>query len=187
LQDRAELGERDVPFTNEIFIDHDDFKEEYSKKFKKKFCVGKRIRLRHGYVIQADGFEKDAEGNIVQVNATLIENTLGCDPEDGEKPKGVVHWVSSKYAIGAELRMYDRLFTDANPDGGKKDFMECLNPESMIVKTGLIEPALANVAPESGFQFEREGYYVADRFDHSSDKPVFNLTIGLREDKSLVS
>jgi glutaminyl-tRNA synthetase len=187
LQDREELGEREMPFTNEIFIDQDDFKEEYSKKFKKKFCVGKRIRLRHGYVIQADGFEKDAEGNITQVNASLIENTLGCDPEDGDKPKGVVHWVSCKHAVEAELRMYDRLFTDVNPDGGKKDFMECLNPESLVVKTGLIEPALANVAPETGFQFEREGYYVADRFDHSNDKPVFNLTIGLREDKSLAS
>lgn len=187
LQDREELGSREMPFTNEIFIDQDDFKEEYSKKFKKKFCVGKRIRLRHGYVIQADGFEKDEQGNITQVNATLIENTLGCDPEDGDKPKGVVHWVSCKHAVEAELRMYSRLFTDANPDGGKKDFMECLNPESLVVKTGLIEPALASVAPETGFQFEREGYYVADRFDHLSDKPVFNLTIGLREDKSLNS
>ena len=83
--------------------------------------------------------------------------------------------------------MYDRLFTDANPDGGKKDFMDCLNPESLVVKTGLIEPALASIAPETVFQFEREGYYVADRFDHSSDKPVFNLTIGLREDKSLAN
>ena len=184
-QVREELGSREMPFTNEIFIDQDDFKEEYSKKFKKKFCVGKRIRLRHGYVIEAEGFEKDEQGNIVQVNAKLIENTLGCDPEDGDKPKGVVHWVSSKHAVEAELRMYDRLFLDANPDGGKKDFMECLNPHSLIVKTGLIEPALANVQGETVFQFEREGYYVADRFDHSAAKPVFNLTIGLREDKGL--
>ena len=175
-----ELGSRDVPFSNELYIDQDDFKEEYSKKFKKKFCVGKRIRLRHGYVLQADGFEKDAEGNIVQVNATLIENTLGCDPEDGDKPKGVVHWVSCAHAKEAELRMYGRLFNDENPDGGSKDFMDCLNPESLVVKTGLIEPALANAAAETAFQFEREGYYVADRFDHTAEKPVFNLTIGLR-------
>jgi len=175
-----ELGSRDVPFSNELYIDQDDFKEEYSKKFKKKFCVGKRIRLRHGYVLQADGFEKDAEGNIVQVNATLIENTLGCDPEDGDKPKGVVHWVSCAHAKEAELRMYGRLFNDENPDGGSKDFMDCLNPESLVVKTGLIEPALANAAAEMAFQFEREGYYVADRFDHTVEKPVFNLTIGLR-------
>jgi len=185
MQDREELGEREMPFTKELFIDQADFKEEYSKKFKKKFCVGKRIRLRHGYVLEADGFEKDADGNITQVNATLIEDTLGKDPADGDKPKGVVHWVSAKYAKEAELRTYDRLFLDANPDGGKKDFMESINPDSLIVKTGLIEPALANVENETVFQFEREGYYVADRKDHTADKPVFNLTIGLRADKAL--
>ena len=187
LQDRPEMGERDVPFSSEIYIDQNDFKEEYSKKFKKKFCVGKRIRLRHGYVIEAEGFEKDEQGNIVQVNAKLIENTLGCDPEDGDKPKGVVHWISCAHAVEAELRMYKRLFSDENPDGGNKDFMECLTPDSLEVTTALIEPALAGVAPESVFQFEREGYYVADRVDHSIDKPVFNLTIGLREDKGLAS
>lgn len=187
LQDRPEMGEREVPFSSEIYIDQNDFKEEYSKKFKKKFCVGKRIRLRHGYVIEAEGFEKDEQGNIVQVNAKLIENTLGCDPEDGDKPKGVVHWISCAHAVEAELRMYKRLFSDENPDGGNKDFMECLTPDSLEVTTALIEPALAGVAPESVFQFEREGYYVADRVDHSIDKPVFNLTIGLREDKGLAS
>ncbi len=185
LQDRPEMGEREVPFSSEIFIDQNDFKEEYSSKFKKKFCVGKRIRLRHGYVIEAEGFEKDEQGNIVQVNAKLIENTLGLDPEDGVKPKGVVHWISCAHAVEAELRVYKRLFSDENPDGGNKDFMECLTPDSLQVTTALIEPALAGVAQESVFQFEREGYYVADRLDHSSDKPVFNLTIGLREDKGL--
>ncbi len=187
LQDRLEMGERQVPFSNELFIDHADFKEEYSKKFKKKFCVGKRIRLRHGYVLEADGFEKDADGNITQVNATLIENTLGCDPEDGVKPKGVVHWISAAHAVEAEVRSYARLFNEANPDGGDKDFMDCLTPDSLVVTRVLVEPALANVPPESVFQFEREGYYVADRYDHSPEKPVFNLTIGLREDKSLAS
>ena len=184
---REELGARDVPFSNELIIDQADFKEEYSKKFKKKFCVGRRIRLRHGYVLQADGFEKDAEGNITQVNASLIENTLGCDPEDGDKPKGVVHWISAKHAVEAEVRSYARLFNDANPDGGDKDFMDCLTPDSLVVSKVMIEPALAGVNAETVFQFEREGYYVADRFDHSADKPVFNLTIGLREDKSLAS
>ncbi|MFT6261888.1 MAG: glutaminyl-tRNA synthetase [Crocinitomicaceae bacterium] len=187
LQDREELGERDVPFSKELYIDHADFKEEYSRKFKKKFCLGKRIRLRHGYVIQADGIEKDAEGNITQVNASLVENTLGRDPEDGDKPKGVVHWVSAKHAVEAEIRSYGRLFSDENPDGGHKDFMDCLTPDSLVVTTALIEPALANVAPETVFQFEREGYYIADRLDHTDVKPVFNLTIGLREDNSLTS
>jgi glutaminyl-tRNA synthetase len=185
LQDREELGERDVPFSNELYIDQADFKEEYSSKFKKKFCVGKRIRLRHGYVLQADGFEKDAEGNVSQVNASLIENTLGCDPEDGVKPKGVVHWVSARHAVEAEIRSYGRLFNDENPDGGDKEFMDCLTPDSLVVSKVLIEPALASAACETVFQFEREGYYVADRYDHTPEKPVFNLTIGLREDKSL--
>ncbi len=187
LQDRPEMGERQVPFSNELFIDHADFKEEYSRKFKKKFCVGKRIRLRHGYVIEAEGFEKDDAGNITQVHAKLIENTLGCDPEDGDKPKGVVHWVSAAHAVKAEVRSYARLFNEANPDGGNKDFMDCLTPDSLVVTSILVEPALANVSPESVFQFEREGYYVADRYDHSPEKPVFNLTIGLREDRTLAS
>ncbi len=185
LQDRPEKGEREVPFTNEIFIDQADFKEEYSKKFKKKFCVGRRIRLRHGYVLEAEGFEKNEQGEIIQVNAKLIENTLGCDPEDGDKPKGVVHWISAAHAVEAELRMYNRLFSEESPDGGDKDFMDCLSENSLRVTTGLIEPALADVNGETVFQFEREGYYVADRYDHTSDKPVFNLTIGLREDKGL--
>lgn len=181
---REELGSRVIPFTKEIFIDQDDFKEEYSKKFKKKFCVGKRTRLRNGYVLEAIDFEKDEAGNITQVNAKLIENTLGVDPEDGDKPKGVVHWVSADKGVEAELRLYSRLFTDPAPDRGG-DFMEHVNRDSLQTTTAIVEPSLVDAKPETGFQFEREGYYVADRFDHGAEKPVFNLTIGLREDKSL--
>ena len=180
-----DLGSRDIPFTREVFIDQDDFKEEYSKKFKKKFAPGKRIRLRHSYVIEATGYEKDEAGSVVLVRAKLIENTLGVDPEDGDKPKGVVHWVSADKAVAAELRLYQRLFNHATPDKTDGDFMGYLNPESLSVVPGLVEPALAAVAPETHFQFEREGYFVSDRFDHTADKPVFNLTIGLREDKEL--
>ena len=103
-----DLGERSLPFSREIYIDHDDFKEEYSKKFKKKFCPGKRIRLRNAYVIEADDYVKDDEGRVVQVNASLVPNTLGVDPEDGVKPKGVVHWVSASHGVQAEVRVYDR-------------------------------------------------------------------------------
>ena len=180
-----DLGERNIPFTREIFIDQDDFKEEYSKKFKKKFTPGNRIRLRFSYVLEATGFEKDDAGNVVLVRANLIEDTLGKDPADDIKPKGVVHWVSASECKEAELRLYERLFTSAAPDKGEGDFMEHVNRDSLTVVTALIEPALAAVAPESNFQFEREGYYVADRFDHTAEKPVFNLTIGLREDKTL--
>lgn len=180
-----DLGAREMPFGREIYIDEDDFKEEYSKKFKKKFTPGKRIRLRHGYVIEATSYEKDEQGRVTLVRATLIENTLGTDPEDGEKPKGVVHWVSATHAIKAELRLYSRLFTHPSPDKTDDDFMQHVNTESLQIITAWVEPALAAVEAEANFQFEREGYYVADRYDHSADKPVFNLTIGLREDKSL--
>ena len=180
-----DLGAREMPFTREIMIDQGDFKEEYSKKFKKKFTPGKRIRLRQGYVLEAVDYDKDEQGNVTLVRARLIENTLGCDPEDGDKPKGVVHWVSASHGKAAELRMYQRLFTDPTPDRSGDDYREFLNPTSLVVQQGWIEPALAEVAAETRFQFEREGYFVSDRFEHTAEKPVFNLTIGLREDKSL--
>lgn len=180
-----DLGERKIPFTKEIFIDKDDFKEEYSKKFKKKFCPGKRIRLRNGYVIEATDFVKNDAGEVVQVNALQVTTVLGEDPADEVKPKGVVHWVSTSYGIEAELRVYGRLLNHEAPDRGGEDFMAHINPDSLSVITAIVEPSLATAAPETVFQFEREGYYVADRRDHTVDKPVFNLTIGLREDKSL--
>lgn len=185
LHHELALGSRDIPFSKHILIDQDDFKEEYSKRFKKKFCVGRRIRLRHCYVLEAIDYDKNDQGEVTLVRAKLIENTLGCDPEDGDKPKGVVHWVSEPHAQEAELRLYSRLFNHASPDKGDEDFMAHVNPDSLKVTTAMVEPMLANVEAESVFQFEREGYFVADRFDHSAEKPVFNLTIGLREDKSL--
>jgi len=180
-----ELGSREIPFTREILIDQDDFKEEYSKKFKKKFTPGKRIRLRQSYVIEATSYEKDEQDNVTLIRANLIENTLGENPEDGVNPKGVVHWVSASECKEMELRVYERLFTTAAPDKSDGDFMDHVNKDSLKVVTAYSEPALVQVAPESNFQFEREGYYVADRYDHTADKPVFNLTIGLREDNSL--
>ena len=176
---------RQVPFTKEILIDQEDFKEEYSKKFKKKFCPGKRIRLRHGYVIEATDFVKNDEGEVVQVNAIQVTTVLGEDPADEVKTKGVVHWVSASHGVEAELRVYGRLLNHESPDRGGEDFMTHINPDSLTISTAIVEPSLAQAAPETVFQFEREGYYVADRCDHSADKPVFNLTIGLREDKSL--
>jgi glutaminyl-tRNA synthetase len=176
---------RQVPFTKEIFIDQDDFKEEYSKKFKKKFCPGKRIRLRNGYVIEATDFIKNDAGDITQVNAIQVTTVLGEDPADEVKPKGVVHWVSAAQGIEAELRIYGRLLNHESPDRGGEDFMAHVNTDSLSVISAIVEPSLANAAAETVFQFEREGYYIADRHDHTAGKPVFNLTIGLREDKSL--
>ena len=180
-----ELGQREIPFTKTLYIDQGDFKEEYSKKFKKKFTPGNRIRLRNAYVLEALDYEKDDAGNVVLVRAKLIEDTLGKNPADEINPKGVVHWVSATHSQAIELRLYERLFTHQSPDKTDGDFMDYVNPHSLEVKTAWAEPALLAAVPESNFQFEREGYFVADRYDHSADTPVFNLTIGLKEDKTL--
>jgi glutaminyl-tRNA synthetase len=177
-----EIGERVLPFTREIYIDQNDFKEEYSKKFKKKFTPGKRIRLRNAYVIEANDYVKDEQGNVVQVNATLIANTLGANPEDGVNPKGVVHWVSVSEGKQASVRVYDRLFTHEAPDRGDQEFMQHVNPDSLtVIKNVWVEPELIQASAETTFQFEREGYFVADRYEHSAETPVFNRTIGLRD------
>ncbi|TXS92933.1 glutamine--tRNA ligase/YqeY domain fusion protein [Parahaliea maris] len=178
---REDLGERQLPFSRELYIDAEDFREEANKKFK-RLVLGKRVRLRNAYVIEADSVVKDEAGNIVEVHAHTIPNTIGNDPEDGVKPKGVIQWVSAAGGRQATVRLYDRLFTDAAPDKGDKDFMTLVNPESLTVVEGAwIEPGLAAAEPEQGFQFEREGYFVADRFEHTEAAPVFNMTIGLRD------
>jgi len=178
---REDLGKRILPFSREVYIDADDFREEANKKYK-RLVLGKRVRLRNAYVIEADEVVRDAAGNIVEVHAHTIPNTLGKNPEDGIKPKGVIHWVSASAGKRAEVRVYDRLFNHEAPDKGDNAFMDHINPESLqVVAQAWIEPSLTAVQPEQGFQFEREGYFVADRYDHSADKPVFNKTIGLRD------
>ena len=174
------LGSRSVEFGAELWIDRDDFREEANKKYK-RLVIGKRVRLRGAYVIQADACDKGPDGRIDVVYARLIEGTLGEDPADGVKPKGVIHWVSCATGKTATVRLYDRLFTEANP-GKAEDVMAVVNPTSLRqLDTAVIEAAAAKAAPETVFQFEREGYFVADRFDHRPDAPVFNLTIGLRD------
>jgi glutaminyl-tRNA synthetase len=178
---REELGTRAVPFSRELYIDADDFREEANKKFK-RLVIGKRVRLRNAYVIEADEAIKNSTGEIIEVRAHIIENTLGENPEDGIKPKGVIHWVSALGGKRARVNLYDRLFNDEAPDRGDKNFLDHINPDSFkVVAEAWIEPLLVDAAPEQIFQFEREGYFVADRYDHSSDKPVFNKTIGLRD------
>jgi glutaminyl-tRNA synthetase len=178
---RPELGERQLPFSRELFIDEDDFREEANKKFK-RLVLGKRVRLRNAYVIEADAVVKDEQGRVVEVHAHTIPDTIGNDPADGIKPKGVIQWVSATAGRQATVRLYDRLFNDPAPDKGDKNFMEHINPESLREVSGAwIEPSLAAATPEQHFQFEREGYFVADRFDHTGQAPVFNRTIGLRD------
>ena len=120
-------------------------------------------------------------GDIVEVRASYIPGTVGENPPEGVRPRGVIHWVSASHGKEAELRMYDRLFTHEAPDAGDRDFMDHINPESLSIQVGWVEPSLINAEPEQRFQFEREGYFVADRHDHSADKPVFNMTIGLKD------
>jgi glutaminyl-tRNA synthetase len=178
---REELGSRVLPFTRELYIDADDFREEANRKYK-RLVLGKRVRLRNGYVIEADSAVKDEQGNIVEVHAHTIPNTVGNDPEDGLKPKGVIHWVSATAGKQARVRIYDRLFNHESPDKGDNAFMDHINPDSLqVVEQAWIEPSLVEALPEQGFQFEREGYFVADRYEHSAELPVFNKTIGLRD------
>ncbi|MEH6637000.1 MAG: glutamine--tRNA ligase/YqeY domain fusion protein [Halioglobus sp.] len=178
---RADLGHRDVPFTRELYIDKDDFREQANKKYK-RLVLGKRVRLRNAYIIEADEVVKDAQGNILEVHAHTIPNTVGNDPQDGIKAKGVIHWVSVTEGRQATVRVYDRLFNHESPDKGDNDFMAHINPDSLsLVHDAWIEPSLTAATPEQQFQFEREGYFVADRYDHTADMPVFNKTIGLRD------
>ena len=178
---REDLGERVLPFSDRLYIDREDFREEANKKFK-RLVLGKRVRLRNAYVIEAVDVVKDDSGAITAVIADLVEGSLGADPADGVKPKGVIHWVDAAASVAATVRLYDRLFTDPAPDRGNADFMDFLNPDSLtVIEEARVEPGLADAAPEDRFQFEREGYFVADRFDHTPERPVFNETIGLRD------
>ncbi len=172
-------GERKVQFGPEIWIDKDDFRQEANKKFK-RLVLGKRVRLRGGYVIEAERCDVDADGEVTAVYASIVPQTLGEDPDDGVKAKGVIHWVDAATGISSEIRSYDRLFTVEDPS--KADNMDdVVNPMSLVVGQAIVEASLASADPEDRFQFEREGYFVADRFDHTSNKLVFNRVIGLRD------
>ncbi len=181
---KEDMGERVLPFTREIMIDAADFSEDTSlsrKKFK-RLVLGDYVRLRGAYVIKANRVEHDAQGVPAVLYGELVENTVGEDPPEGIRPRGVIHWVSATAGRKATIRIYDRLFLSASPDKGEGDFLENINPESKrVLENCWIEPGLASAVPESSFQFEREGYFVADRLDHTEAAPVFNMTIGLRD------
>ena len=176
---RPELGERELPFTRELYIDEADFREEANKQYK-RLVLGKEVRLRNAYVIKAERVEKDASGQITTIYCTYDPETLGKNPADGRKVKGVIHWVSAEENKPAEFRIYNRLFTVPNP-GAADDIETVLNPESLVVKHGFVEPSLANAKAEQGYQFEREGYYCLDSKDGSAENLVFNLTVSLKE------
>ncbi|KZX64998.1 glutamine--tRNA ligase [Vibrio sp. HI00D65] len=176
---KPEMGTREVPFTREVWIERDDFREEANKKYK-RLVLGKEVRLRGAYVIKAERIEKDAEGKITTIFCSYDDETLGKNPADGRKVKGVIHWVSADKALPAEIRLYDRLFTVANP-AAADDFAATINPESLVKLKGFVEPSLADAAAEQGFQFERTGYFCVDSKDSKADALVFNRTVGLRD------
>ena len=176
---RPELGERQLPFTKELYIDRADFREEANKQYK-RLVLGKEVRLRNAYVIKAERVEKDANGEISTIFCTYDPETLGKNPADGRKVKGVIHWVSAARNHPAEFRLYDRLFTVPNP-GAEDDIESVLNPHSLVVKHGFVEQSLAKAEAEKGYQFEREGYFCADSKDSRPEHLVFNLTVSLKE------
>lgn len=176
---KPEMGEREVPFTRELWIEREDFREEGNKKYK-RLVLGKEVRLRGAYVIKAERIEKDAQGNITTIFCTYDVDTLGKNPADGRKVKGVIHWVSADKALPAEIRLYDRLFTVPNP-AAADNFAETINPDSLVKINGFVEPSLAAAGAEQGYQFERMGYFCADSKESKPEALVFNRTVGLRD------
>jgi glutaminyl-tRNA synthetase len=177
----------DVPMRHftigkEVWIEREDFEEVPPKGYKRLF-PGNKVRLKGGYVIECTGCIKDINGVITDVLATVVPDTKSGTPgSDAVKVKAAITWVGVANGVNAEVRMYDRLFLDAHPDAGGKDFIESLNPNSLKVVTAIVEPSLANALPDQKFQFERHGYFVADRVDHvQGSKPVFNLAVGLKD------
>ncbi|WP_387466345.1 glutamine--tRNA ligase [Photorhabdus sp. RM323S] len=182
---KPEMGSREVPFSREIYIDRADFREEANRQYK-RLVLGKEVRLRNAYIIKAERVEKDADGNITVIYCSYDEQTLNKDPADGRKVKGVIHWISASQAVPAEFRLYDRLFSVPNP-GAEDDFLATINPESLVVRQGFVEPSLANAKPEKTYQFEREGYFCADSGYSSAESLVFNRTVGLRDTWTKIS
>ena len=181
-QEDENLGFRKVPFSKELYIEREDFQEEANKKFF-RLTLGTEVRLKNAYIIKGETVVKDAAGNITEIHCTYNEDSRsGSGTEASQrKVKGTIHWVSINHAIEAEIRIYDRLFTHENPDGDKEvDFKEYINPNSLEVITGYLEPSLATAKNGERFQFQRLGYYCVDK-DSSQEKLVFNKTVGLRD------
>ena len=177
-----ELGQRHFKMGQEVWIERGDYEETPPKGFFRLF-PGNKVRLKYGHVIECTGAIKDEAGNPSSVLARLLPDTKSGTPgSDSVKVKGVITWVGVADASAAEVRLYDRLFTDPQPDAGGKDFIESLNPSSLKVVTAMVEPSLATAQPDQKFQFERHGYFTADRVDHMpGQRAVFNLAVGLRD------
>ena len=181
---RPELGLRQFSLGPTVWIERDDFAELPAKGFFRLF-PGNKVRLKYGVIVECTGCEKDADGQITAVLARIIPDTRSGTPgADAVKVKGTITWLGVHDAQAAELRLYDRLFTEEQPDAGGRDFLSVLNPLSKRVVTAYLEPSLASAQPDDKFQFERHGYFVADRVDHQAGRPVFNRITGLKDSKS---
>jgi glutaminyl-tRNA synthetase len=182
---QPELGKRVVPLTKELWIEREDFEETPPKGFFRLMPDG-LVRLRYGYVVKCTGFEKDAQGKVTVVYCDYLPDTKSGTPgADAIKVKGNIHWVSAAHAYECEVRLYDRLFSESHPgqsvDGVEMDYLTQLNPNSAKKITAQLEPSLKDAKPEDRFQFERHGYFVADRKDSVAGKPMFNRTVTLRD------
>ncbi len=179
-------GTRIVPFSAELYIEADDFREEANKKYK-RLVLNKAVRLRGAYVVTATRCDKDEQGNVTTVYCTYNEDTLGNNPTDGTKPKGVIHWVDAQKSLTATVRLYDRLFTVPNP-AAETDFHRVMNPQSLVViEKAKVEPSLANAKAEHAFQFERQGYFCLDNESKKTGELVFNRTVALRDTWAKIS
>ncbi|BCX50087.1 glutamine--tRNA ligase [Haloferula helveola] len=179
--EKPDEGSRKVSVSRELWIERDDFMADPPKKF---FRLGpdRYVRLRGGYIIKCVGFETGPDGEVTEIRCEYLPDTIGKDAPEGVKCKAAIHWVSAEFGREAEVRLYDRLFTDENPDAAEGGFVSVMNPDSLNTITAWVEPSLADESPEWRCQFERIGYFVADRFDHvPGEKPVFNRTVALRD------
>ena len=179
--EREEDGVRDVMLSRELWIERDDFMEDPPRKF---FRLGpdRYVRLRGGYIIKCVGFDKDADGKVTEIRCEYLPGTVGQDAPEGVKCKAAIHWVSAEFGKEAKVRLYDRLFTEENPDGVEGGYESVLNPASLETRDAWVEPVLTEMMPEDVCQFERLGYFVADRRDHRpGETAVFNRTVALRD------
>ncbi len=178
---QPERGRRAFGLGRELWIERDDFMEQPAKGYFRLF-PGNRVRLKYGHVIECTGCTKDAQGRVTEVQAVLVPDTKSGTPgADAVKVKGVITWVGAADGVAAEVRLYERLFTEEQPDAGGRDFKDCLNPHSLKVARAIVEPSLAAAQPDDKFQFERHGYFVADRVDHRAGRLVFNRTATLKD------
>ncbi len=176
-----ERGQRNFPLSRELWIEAEDFMEAPEKGYFRLY-PGNKVRLRYGYVVECTGCDKDASGKVIAVHCHYYpDSKSGTDGANNYKVKGNIHWVSAPHAVEAEVRMYDRLFSDPHPDAGGKDFKLALNPDSKSVITAYLEAGADNAKPDDKFQFERHGYFVADRVDTQPGKPVFNRIVTLKD------